>query len=1563
MKAMWKRVLSVLLCAALALSICPMTGAATTGESDEKIVYGQAGAVTFVPEGYTYIFLDEDGNRSYSQVAASDMYISERRLTAEEAQALAALDYEGQESVALEDGTAITTKTFDARQAAAYSQAVQEILSGRSLEADDTVTLRLEAHPRSEKVPVLIVFEDEPVARMETMTVQVGTELGQKERSAMEQVVAAQQQYTRAMEKKLGYSIQVEKNFSLMVNAVSATVAYGDLPALQDMPGVKEAYLMPTFSVPDVQATAAEITPAMKYVGPGMGAAAAWDLGNRGEGMLVSVIDTGLYLENPIFAQAPADAGQVALSKEDVAAVLEQNQLHAQTLLEGVTVDSVYYSSKIPFGFDYANLTAAFGNDDNYLGHGTHVAGIVAGNLPEDLQEEYETATLGIAPEAQLLSMNVFDSSGGAQMDWILAALEDSVLLGADCINLSLGSANGPVWMEGVTEIYDAACEAGIHVVVSAGNEAFTGNHSLWGGDMVKTSSVSTGTVGMPGSFDSVLTVASVENSHVLNSNAAWGDYLMYTDSYGNSNTFAYQEKEDVPEGKTLRELYEGQVFSYATSLEDAEGKLLFAEFAGGDASRLAAEAKEAGAVGLVLYAPSLDLFYSYVDYTVTHYDLPVVSVMGYYAVHVLNRDVTKGKLTVVGTWNDSSIAGQMSSFSSWGPTDGLTLKPEITGIGGNVFSGWNDGFAVASGTSMASPAVAAAAVLVRQHLQKNGLEEDELNHAVNCLLMSTASPILDEERHVLYAVRRQGAGLANIGAALASEAYIQVTGTDKAKLELGDDPARTGVYEMSFEVVNFSQEQKEYTLDTTVLGQVAEGGQIVDGEVTYLTLPYEKELSAGVTSSLTDGTLTVPAGSTAQVTVTVTLSEADRRYMEERFPCGAYVEGFVQLLGKETPNLSVPFLAFYGDFYSAPILEDGTYESLLAGNDSYTTADQFHNSIWGYDHTMQYNNPDLGTAPKQRYLGQTNSGTNQYPYCIWDGSSDTLPFQIQKSGISPNGDNALDFFTMGLGLRRNAENIRYTVTNQTTGEVLWTQETGRVGKTYYNSTYDQVMYAGVYANESLSLDWLYPIYGETDFWGNVTYYYDTSTCLLPEDTQVVIQAEVFPENSQGEEREPEVIEFPLYIDTTTPLGSAENYIIESKLTDYGDYISTWMDLSIVSVEDWYPDYGYMAILEQDEDGNWMGGRISAHVYSTGVPGADVEPSAGFNLEFHYGTKSIMMVSDYAGNICMLETVLDESLLDYVELSAETTQLDVGQTLTIENRAENEYTIQLAWQTSDPEILEIVEEEDGSCTVRAVAPGTATISGGFGHCDGLGADGKLMRSVEIKVIDRSLCHQIELRNSKAPTCTEDGYSGDEVCTNCGETISVGEILPAYCPSSAFTDLDSTQWYHDYACYVLRNGLMKGTGATTFAPYAPLTRGQMVTILYRAAGEPEVTGASPFSDVVQGSYYEKAVIWAAEQNITEGVSATAFAPYADTTREQMVTFLYRFARLQGADVTATGSLEHYSDAEQVSPWAVDAMIWAVEQGIVHGTAADILNPRGVARRIQAAKVMAVWDQKF
>ena len=166
---------------------------------------------------------------------------------------------------------------------------------------------------------------------------------------------------------------------------------------------------------------------------------------------------------------------------------------------------------------------------------------------------------------------------------------------------------------------------------------------------------------------------------------------------------------------------------------------------------------------------------------------------------NMMERDI-QGNIRVEGFWNRSETAGQMSDFSSWGPTGSLTLKPEITGIGGNVLSAYGDGMGIASGTSMSSPAVAASAALVRQYLKDTDIPQEDYAHVTNCLLMSTATPILDEENGTLYFVRRQGAGMVNIGAAMDAEAYIQVEGTNKAKLELGDDPERTGVYEMTFE-------------------------------------------------------------------------------------------------------------------------------------------------------------------------------------------------------------------------------------------------------------------------------------------------------------------------------------------------------------------------------------------------------------------------------------------------------------------------------------------------------------------------------------------------------------------------------------------------------------------------------------------------------------------------------------------------------------------------------------------------------------------------------------------
>lgn len=312
-----------------------------------------------------------------------------------------------------------------------------------------------------------------------------------------------------------------------------------------------------------------------------------------------------------------------------------------------------------------------------------------------------------------------------------------------------------------------------------------------------------------------------------------------------------------------------------------------------------------------------------------------------------------------------------MSSFSSWGPTEGLSLKPEITGIGGNVFSAYyGEFFAVASGTSMSSPAVAASMALLRQYLKTTSIPEEDYAKVANCLLMSTATPIVDEANGTYYFVRRQGAGLANIGNAVKSGAYIAVEGTDKAKLELGDDAEKTGKYEMKFSVVNFSQEAKTYALSLQGLGQAAEGGLVKGGKVTYLTQNYAKKLDATYTTSLNGNELTVPAGATAQVTVTLQLTDAQKAYYDERFPNGAYVEGFVQLTSKDAVTLSVPFLAFYGDFGAAPVAETGSYATLLGGERSYNTADQVVSGIYSYRRISD--SDALSWMTEKSWLGDT---------------------------------------------------------------------------------------------------------------------------------------------------------------------------------------------------------------------------------------------------------------------------------------------------------------------------------------------------------------------------------------------------------------------------------------------------------------------------------------------------------------------------------------------------------------------------------------------------------------
>jgi len=183
----------------------------------------------------------------------------------------------------------------------------------------------------------------------------------------------------------------------------------------------------------------------------------------------------------------------------------------------------------------------------------------------------------------------------------------------------------------------------------------------------------------------------------------------------------------------------------------------------------------------------------------------------------------------------------------------------------------------------------------------------------------------------------------------------------------------------------------------------------------------------------------------------------------------------------------------------------------------------------------------------------------------------------------------------------------------------------------------------------------------------------------------------------------------------------------------------------------------------------------------------------------------------------------------------------------------------------------------------------------------------------------------------------------------GRTVTV---LPATIP---FTDVAPGSWYYDAVRFVYGKGMMNGTTPTAFSPNATTSRGMIVTILYRLEGEP-AAGSASFTDVPSGQWYSAAVAWAAQNGIVDGYGNGTFGPNESITREQMAAILYRYASYKGYSVTASSSISDYSDAPQVSSYAQTAMSWANATGLITGTTATTLAPKGSATRAQAAMIL-------
>ena len=232
-----------------------------------------------------------------------------------------------------------------------------------------------------------------------------------------------------------------------------------------------------------------------------------------------------------------------------------------------------------------------------------------------------------------------------------------------------------------------------------------------------------------------------------------------------------------------------------------------------------------------------------------------------------------------------------------------------------------------------------------------------------------------------------------------------------------------------------------------------------------------------------------------------------------------------------------------------------------------------------------------------------------------------------------------------------------------------------------------------------------------------------------------------------------------------------------------------------------------------------------------------------------------------------------------------------------------------------------------------------------------------------------------------PTCTDEGLTEGSYCSVCGIVLVAQEVIPAtghsydngICTNCGeadpdwigefpFKDVPEEQWYRAAVEYVYHNELMNGMSEDTFEPESTLTRAMLVTILYRMAGSPEVEATNIFTDVADGLWYSDAIAWGYANGIVMGMSETEFMPDLALTREQMVTFLYRYAQYVGHDVSAgeNTDLELYNDAQAISSYALEAICWAIGEGIINGMGDGQLQPQGTAIRAQVAQVIMKFD---
>ncbi len=1165
--------------------------------------------------------------------------------------------------------------------------------------------------PKYETRTVLVTLSKQPlIERAKGETVSAYAESFSGERALVD--IDGEQTAFLSNLSKRGIAYELVQSYNTVLNGLAIRVNTQYLDVIREMKGVQSAFATGKYSVPDTVKNAKTtnedgvITNQTSVYDTGIYDSSAY-AEKYGEGTVVAILDTGLDYTHEAFQDFEHENVDVAWSKDYVKDMVANRGLSAERRNGGLDVNDVYMSEKVPFAYDYADDDADV--YPSFSNHGTHVAGIIGGYDTTGYTDKdgnpIDETFKGVVPDAQLVICKVFtddlddEDLGGAVPEDIIAALDDCVKLGVDVINMSLGTScgfttpNDEVW-EGITlaNVYERIQDAGITLVCAASNDYSSGYGGVYGTNL--TSNPDSGTVGSPSTFSAALSVASINGqkaSYFLANEGENQSFVFYEESRDiDGNPYDFFEELTRRYGRTEFEyVVVGGVNSYGlggvglvsdyrvvqNKFGDSENPRIALVARGDNTFKEKVEvAQKMGAAAIVIYNNVSGTIRMNLGEIEEKDLIPAVSIgmnAGIQLVKAAGSDRV-GTLKI----DEAFAAGPfMSEFSSWGPTHDLKLKPEITAHGGEITSTVPGGYGEQSGTSMASPNMAGFMALVRSYI-KNDLgitDTREINRLAMQLTMSTAGMVYDQDG-LPYSPRKQGAGVARLENVIENtQAYLytDVAENDyRPKIELGDDPNKTGVYEMSFKIKNFGDSELSFTANYVLMTESASVDGLTVSEQAHLLDKAQVTWTEGVT----DGKVVVGANSEKTISVKILLDKSEKEYIDRIFENGMYVEGFLQLQSDNASqcDLGLPFLGFYGDWSAAPMLDYSAFEIAQNASDpAILDEDKIKASVWEtLPYTAYYNDDYVLPMGGYVYLVDEN---DEPMYVSEEHCAVSRYNEYYGEGSDQNYLSSTSIRAVYTGLLRNARVVNYRMYDAVTGELVYADTLYNVAKAYSGGG------SAVPANVELRLS--------------------PEAMGLTAGGTYRMEFEYFQNSPEEGEHAPEenTFAFSFTVDYEAPVLESANVRFQNYKENNKEKERIYLDLAV------YDNHYPQAVMLCYPTNNAKGERVLqlATEYPTPVRNAVRNGTSKLSIEItdiyeKYGKDFYVQIDDYALNSCLykidIQSANTNMLPDSFKLAAgeDKITLDIYQTHTVALDYQGDADLSnFSWTSAFPSIADV----------------------------------------------------------------------------------------------------------------------------------------------------------------------------------------------------------------------------------------------------------------------------------